>query len=47
MTFAILCSQQRWSLVWGKTSLRAAQKPSAPSPTASTGAAMLRWAQVS
>src|SRR5437764_11975449 len=35
-TLAILCTQQRCSRVSGNTSRRAAQKPSAPSPTAST-----------
>ena len=40
--FAVLCTQHRCSLVEGETSLTAAQKPSAPSPTASTGAARPR-----
>jgi hypothetical protein len=41
----ILCHQQRCSLVSGKTSRIAFQNPSAPSPTASTGAVMPRRLQ--
>jgi len=37
-TLAVLWNQHRPSLACGNTSLRALQKPSAPSPTASTGA---------
>src|SRR5215217_2962906 len=37
-TLAVLCTQQRWCLVAGKTSSIAFQKPSAPSPTARSGA---------
>jgi hypothetical protein len=37
-TLAVLCSQQRWWRVPGKTSSMARQKPSAPSPTAISGA---------
>ena len=44
-TLAILWNQQRASLVSGKTSRSAFQNPSAPSPTASTGARMPRRAQ--
>src|SRR5687768_5009875 len=40
--FAVLCTQQRCSRVEGKTSRSAPQKPNAPSPTASTGAATPR-----
>ena len=42
---AILWNQQRCSRVAGKTSRSAAQNPSAPSPMASTGAAMPRRLQ--
>src|ERR1019366_3350570 len=35
--FAVLCTQQRWCRVPGKTSSSAFQKPSAPSPTAISG----------
>ena len=42
MTLAILCTQQRWCTVSGKTSESAPQNPSAPSPTARTGARMPR-----
>jgi hypothetical protein len=44
-TLAILWNQQRCSRVAGKTSRSAAQNPSAPSPMASTGAAMPRRLQ--
>ena len=37
-TFAVLCTQQRCSRVFGQTSSSAFQKPSAPSATASSGA---------
>ena len=37
-TFEILCNQHRWWRVPGKTSSSAFQKPSAPSPTAISGA---------
>src|SRR5512144_2444916 len=37
-TLAVLCTQQRWCRVPGKTSSIAFQKPSAPSPTARSGA---------
>src|SRR5665213_1911300 len=37
-TFAVLCTQHRWCRVPGKTSSMAFQKPSAPSPTAISGA---------
>ena len=37
-TLAVLCSQQRWWRVAGQTSSRAFQNPSAPSPTAISGA---------
>src|SRR5256886_10104173 len=37
-TFTVLCTQQRWCRVPGKTSSSAFQKPSAPSPTAISGA---------
>lgn len=41
-TLAILWNQHRWALVCGNTSPSAAQNPSAPSPTASTGARIPR-----
>src|SRR5690606_517776 len=41
-TLARRCTQQRCSRVSGHTSRTAAQNPSAPSPTASTGALMPR-----
>ena len=44
-TFAVLWNQQRPSLVSGNTSRSAFQNPSAPSPTASTGARIPRRAQ--
>src|SRR5262249_62252683 len=37
-TLTVLCTQQRWCRVPGKISLSAFQKPSAPSPTAISGA---------
>src|SRR5271170_2394276 len=37
-TLAVMWTQQRWCLVPGKTSSMAFQKPSAPSPTARSGA---------
>src|SRR5271168_4098867 len=37
-TLAVLWTQHRWCLVLGKTSSMAFQKPSAPSPTARSGA---------
>ena len=44
-TFAALWNQQRRSLACGNTSRSAPQNPSAPSPTASTGARIPRRAQ--
>ena len=44
-TLAILWNQQRCSRVAGNTSRSAPQNPSAPSPTASTGARIPRRAQ--
>ena len=44
-TLAVLWNQQRPSLASGNTSRSPFQKPSAPSPTASTGARMPRRAQ--
>ena len=41
----LLWNQQRWVLACGNTSRTALQNPSAPSPTASTGARMRRRAQ--
>jgi hypothetical protein len=41
-TFAVLRNQHLWARVSGKTSPRAAQNPSAPSPTASTEARIPR-----
>ena len=43
--FAILWDQQRCFRVWENTSCSAPQNPSAPSPTASTGARIPRRAQ--
>src|SRR5690242_11841151 len=37
-TLPVLCTQHRWCLVLGKTSSMAFQNPSAPSPTARSGA---------
>ena len=44
-TLAVLWNQQRPSLACGNTSRSPFQNPSAPSPTASTGARMPRRAQ--
>ena len=38
MTFTVLCTVQRWCRVVGDTASSAFQKPSAPSPVASSGA---------
>src|SRR6266567_2158671 len=42
-TLAVLCTQHRWCLVPGKISSIAFQKPSAPSPTARSGAISSPW----
>src|SRR3954451_14399888 len=40
-TFAALCTQQRCCLAFGQTSCSACQKPSAPSPVASSGSSTI------
>lgn len=42
-TLAVLCTQHRWSRVVGHTSRMAAQTPSAPSPTMTSGASTSRF----
>lgn len=44
--FMVLWTQSRCTRVCGKTSLIAAQKPSAPSPTANSGALMPRFFEI-